>query len=197
MSRAGGIPVLQGGEDVNILNPGGVIDGVGRRGAMDDRQKMRASDADRQRVIERLRTALDEGRLKMDEYIDRMGKASEAVTYGDLAPLYADLPEVGAMARPDQRPVAPAAPQPAPPVVTSRGGLPTPLKVLWTIWGAAVLVNLVIWFLVSVTAHHAVYLWPMWVAGPWGAVLLAVSVGAIQIRRAGHPEPRHLPPGQT
>jgi NAD-dependent oxidoreductase involved in siderophore biosynthesis len=30
---------------------------------MDDRQRMRASDADRQEVIERLRTALDEGRL--------------------------------------------------------------------------------------------------------------------------------------
>jgi hypothetical protein len=42
---------------------------------MDDRRKMRASDADRQEVIERLRTALDEGRLKMDEYIDRMGQA--------------------------------------------------------------------------------------------------------------------------
>jgi Domain of unknown function (DUF1707) len=111
---------------------------------MDDRQKMRASDADRQEVIERLRTALDEGRLKMEEYIDRVGHASEAVTYGDLAPLYADLaplyadlPESGAIARPDPRPPAPAAPPPAPaaqppaqPVRTSRGGMPTPLKVL-------------------------------------------------------------------
>jgi hypothetical protein len=44
---------------------------------MDDRQKMRASDADRQEVIDRLRTALDEGRLKMEEYIDRVGHASE------------------------------------------------------------------------------------------------------------------------
>ena len=59
---------------------------------MDDHLRMRASDADRQQVIERLRTALDEGRLKMDEYLERMGQASEAVTYGDLAPLYADLP---------------------------------------------------------------------------------------------------------
>jgi hypothetical protein len=42
---------------------------------MDDRRKMRASDADRQEVIERLRAALDEGRLKMDEYIDCMGQA--------------------------------------------------------------------------------------------------------------------------
>ena len=67
---------------------------------MDDRQKMmRASDADRQEVVDRLRAALDEGRLKMDEYLDRMGVASEAVTHGDLVPLYADLPESTSVAR--------------------------------------------------------------------------------------------------
>jgi Domain of unknown function (DUF1707) len=164
---------------------------------MDDRQRMRASDADRQQVIERLRAALDEGRLKMDEYIDRMALASEAVTYADLAPLYADLPDSGAVARPDPRPPATAAPRPSAPIVTRRGGMPTPLKVLWTIWGAVVSVNLVIWVLVSITAHHLVYPWPMWVAGPWGALLLAVSVGVAQIRRSGHPGRRHLPPGQT
>ncbi|MGH3254970.1 MAG: DUF1707 SHOCT-like domain-containing protein [Streptosporangiaceae bacterium] len=169
---------------------------------MDDRQKMRASDADRQEVIERLRAALDEGRLKMEEYIDRMGHASEAVTYGDLAPLYADLPESGAVARPEARPPAPAVvPPPAQtpiPVRTSRGGMPTPLKVLWTIWAAAVSVNLVIWFIVSVSAHHLIYIWPVWVAGPWGAILLAVSVGVGQIKRGGgQPGPQQLPPGQT
>ena len=166
---------------------------------MDDRQKMRASDADRQEVIERLRAALDEGRLKMEEYIDRMGHASEAVTYGDLAPLYADLPESGAVARPDARPPAPAAPPvPTPiPVVHSRRGMPTALKVLWTIWGAAVAVNVVIWFVVSVSAHHLIYLWPVWVAGPWGAILLAVSVGVGQIRRGGGQPGPQLPPGQT
>jgi hypothetical protein len=164
---------------------------------MDDRHKMRASDADRQEVIERLRAALDEGRLKMDEYIDRMGQASEAVTYGDLAPLYADLPRSGAVARPDPRPPAPAAPRPAPPVQTSRAGMPTSLKVLWTIWGAIVSVNLVIWVLVSVGAHHLAYPWPLWVAGPLGAVLLVVSVGVAQIRRGGGQRGPQLPPGQT
>jgi hypothetical protein len=164
---------------------------------MDDRQKMRASDADRQEVIERLRTALDEGRLKMDEYVDRMGLASEAVTYGDLAPLYADLPGSGTVARPGPRPPAPAAPPVAQPVRTSRSGMPTPLKVLWTIWGALVSVNLVIWLIVSVSAHHLVYIWPVWVAGPWGAILLAVSVGVAQIRRSGGQPGPQLPPGPT
>jgi len=162
---------------------------------MDDRQRMRASDADRQEAIERLRTALDEGRLKMDEYLERMGLASEAVTYGDLAPLYADLPETGSVAR--REPAAPPSVPPAahPPAasqaaaVSRRGfaGLPTPLKVLWTIWGAVVSINLVVWVLVSATTAQLIYPWPLWVAGPWGAVLLAVSVSVTQARRGGQP----------
>ncbi len=152
---------------------------------MDDHRKMRASDADRQQVIERLRAALDEGRLKIDEYLERMAQASEAVTYGDLAPLYADLPEAGWAAR--REPATPASvpaagPQPA---VARRGfaGLPTPLRVLWTIWAAAVSVNLVIWVLVSATTAQLLYPWPLWVAGPWGAILLAVSVSVAHGRR--------------
>jgi len=163
---------------------------------MDDRQQMRASDADRQEVIERLRAALDEGRLKMDEYLERMGVASEAVTYGDLAPLYADLPETGPVAR--REPAAPPAVHPPavhPPAashaaaVSRRGfaGLPAPLKVLWTIWGAVVSVNIVVWVLVSATTAHLIYPWPLWVAGPWGAILLAVSVSVAQARRGSQP----------
>ncbi len=143
---------------------------------MDDHLRMRASDTDRQQVIERLRTALDEGRLKMDEYLERMAQASEAVTYGDLAPLYADLPVTGSVVPREPAAPAPAAgPQPA---VVRRGvaGLPAPLRVLWTIWAAAVSVNLVIWVLVSATTAQLIYPWPLWVAGPWGAILLVVSI---------------------
>jgi hypothetical protein len=154
---------------------------------MDDRQKMRASDADRQEVVERLRVALDEGRLKMDEYLERMGLASEAITYGDLAPLYADLPESGSLARRE-----PVAPVPAPPAVARRRGfaaLPTPLKVLWTIWGAIVAVNVVVWGLASATSAQLIYPWPVWVAGPWGTLLLAVSIGVMQIGRDRRADP--------
>ena len=164
---------------------------------MDDRLKMRASDADRQEVVERLRAALDEGRLKMDEYLERMGLASEAVTYGDLAPLYADLPESGPMALRDAAVTPAPAPAPAraPGRRTGFAGLPTPLKVLWTIWGAAVLVNIVVWGLASATAAAVIYPWPVWVAGPWGAVLLAVSFGVKQMRRDARTDPPRLPPG--
>ena len=39
---------------------------------MNDQQKMQASDRDRQQVVDRLRSALEDGRLTMDEYVDRM-----------------------------------------------------------------------------------------------------------------------------
>lgn len=60
---------------------------------------------------------------------------------------------------------------------------PTALKVLWTIWLVAVSVNVVVWVLVSGTSGHLQYPWPLWVAGPYGAALLAISVAADQFRR--------------
>ena len=39
---------------------------------MVDQQMMRASDRDRQQVVERLRSALEDGRLTMEEYVNRM-----------------------------------------------------------------------------------------------------------------------------
>jgi hypothetical protein len=40
---------------------------------MDDRLKLRASDLDWQEVVGRLRGALEDGRLPMDKYVERMG----------------------------------------------------------------------------------------------------------------------------
>lgn len=140
---------------------------------------MRASDHDRQEVVDRLRTGLEDGRLKMEEYVERMGRAYQAVTYGDLAPLHADLPAAGWVAE------QPRVQLPVTAVAAPRGvlaGLPTALKVLWTVWLAAVSINVVIWALVSATHGHLAYLWPLWVACLYGALLAAVSVGVIQAR---------------
>ena len=167
---------------------------------MDDRPDMRASDAERQDVVERLRAALDDGRLKMDEYVERMGRAYEAVTHGDLVPLCRDLPETPTPARRGR--AGSARPVPAPvPAPDHRGVFarqPAALKVLWTIWLVAVSVNVVVWVLVSATTAHLQYPWPLWVAGPYGAALLAISVAAAQFRRGRGPDgPPSLPPGQS
>jgi hypothetical protein len=53
----------------------------------------RASDAEREAVVERLRGAAAEGRLSLDELAERLEAAFNAVTHTDLEPLAADLPE--------------------------------------------------------------------------------------------------------
>jgi hypothetical protein len=171
-----------------------------KAGRMDDEKRlgMRASDGERQEVVDVLKGALDDGRLKMEEYLDRMGTAYEAVTLGDLAALHADLPAHGTVAK---KGPAGALLHPTPPraaVVASQGvfaGLPTALKVLWTIWLTAVSINVVVWVLVSVTQGSVAYPWPVWVAGPAGAALFGVSAGTSQIRKSRrNAGPPQLPP---
>ena len=52
---------------------------------------LRASDADRDRVIDVLRAATADGRLTADEFSERMEAALASRTFRDLAPLTADL----------------------------------------------------------------------------------------------------------
>lgn len=56
------------------------------------RAVLRASDADREQVAERLRRAATEGRLLPDEFEERLGVALSARTYGELDAVVADLP---------------------------------------------------------------------------------------------------------
>jgi Domain of unknown function (DUF1707)/Domain of unknown function (DUF4190) len=53
---------------------------------------LRASDADREQLVDVLKGAFAEGRLTQDEYTDRMERAYTAKTYGELMALTADLP---------------------------------------------------------------------------------------------------------
>jgi hypothetical protein len=153
---------------------------------MVDQQELRASDRDRQQVVERLRGALEDGRLTMAEYVDRMGVAYQAATYGDLAPLCADLPAPAPSQGPGLIPAGPATAA-ARPAVTSRAGglagLPLILKILWTVWLVAVSVNVVVWILVRDPGGQLSYPWPLWVAGPYGAVLFAVSASVTLFRQ--------------
>jgi Domain of unknown function (DUF1707) len=160
---------------------------------MDDQHNMRASDRDRQQVVDRLRGALDDGRLTMEEYVGRMGVAYQAATYGDLAPLCADL---AASAPVIAGPPAAASATARPAVLSRAGypaGLPAVLKVLWTAWLTAVSINVVVWALVSGTSGHLAYPWPVWVAGPYGAILFSVSAGVTLFRRSRPPLARPQP----
>ena len=81
----------------------GVIQSVGRTRvfvAGGEREKMRAADADRDRVVEFLNMAYSEGRLSKDEYDGRLENALSARTYADLDQLVTDLPAARATACP-------------------------------------------------------------------------------------------------
>ncbi len=59
---------------------------------MGKRATLRASDADREQIAERLRKATAEGRLLAEELEDRLGAVFSARTYGELDAQVADLP---------------------------------------------------------------------------------------------------------
>ena len=59
---------------------------------MRDVLEIRASDADREAVVDRLRDDYAEGRLTADELAERIAAAHAAKTRGDLAVLTRDLP---------------------------------------------------------------------------------------------------------
>ena len=163
---------------------------------MGDRELMRASDDDRQQVVDRLRAAFEDGRLTMEEFTERVELAYQAVTYGDLAKLHTDLPPASPEAGPRAAPASAASPA----VAAKRGvfaDLPAPLKVLWTIWLAAVSINVVVWVLVVGTSGHFIYPWPLWVAGPYGAALLAVSVPVVHSRRSRRLAAQLLSPSEA
>ncbi len=174
-------------------------------GVAERREDLRASDADREFVAEHLKAALNEGRLSLLEYDERLRDAYAAKTYGDLDRLLDDLPGVVPTQHSQVERVAAATPAPPPPpsdpppasdpsaaatVPADTGSRPLSRWIVgvWSAWLIAVSVNVVIWLLVMISAGHWVYFWPMWVAGPWGAVLLAITVSGVA---RGEPHRHH------
>ena len=97
--------------------------------------RLRASDADREQVLESLKTAFVQGRLTIDELEARAGHALVSRTYGELAALTADIPSGLAMPRPAAPAGAPGA-EPVP--ATPR----TPASAKAAVWAACVIAAL-------------------------------------------------------
>ncbi|SBT51493.1 protein of unknown function (DUF1707) [Micromonospora narathiwatensis] len=153
---------------------------------MEGRDRMRAADVDRQATAERLRVALEEGRLDLHEYDERLGRAYGAKTYAELDEVVADLPGV----RPAERSAVVPAPAPAAPVPVAGGeaadgeaALAEPgrrsdsLLRIWSPWLRVAGILTAIWLISSIGYGHVVYYWPAWAIGPWGVLLLLKTVG--------------------
>lgn len=139
---------------------------------------LRASDADREAVAQRLRAAHADGRLDVTEVEERLTAAYAAKTLGDLEPLTADLP-------------------PEPP---ARAGRSRSMTKQWREWAGVTLLLNVIWIITCIAAGQLLFYWPMFPVGIWGAAIVAeqfFGVGQREPRRADrhalHPKPPEPP----
>ena len=112
---------------------------------------IRASDDDRERVVDELRRHAAEGRLEVAELEERIERALAARTQGELAVLTRDLPE--------RQPEVPA-PAPAP----RRRSRARPELGLFV---AVMSLLIVIW-----AVSGAGYFWPIWPLVGWGFFVL-------------------------
>ena len=125
---------------------------------------VRASDAERDRVAAELGDHHATGRLDLAEFQRRLDAAYTATTLAELRVLVADLPTTQ------------VARVPAAPTCHRRSGL-------WSSWLLTGVICLVIWTATSIGSGSLLSFWPMWVIGPWGAVLLSRAVGDRLSRR--------------
>jgi hypothetical protein len=129
--------------------------------------EMRASDADRDRVAAALREHCAQGRIDVEELSDRLEGVYSARTLGDLSRVTADLPEEDLYELP-----VPAWRSSTPARRTGAGLTHLPLRAGWATYATVNLLCVVVWLLTAIPSG-AWYPWWLWVAGPWGAVMLA------------------------
>jgi len=145
--------------------------------------RIRASDADRDRVASLLREHHAAGRLTAEEFHERMDRALEARTLGELDELMTDLPAIDLYQLPDaslrRGPTRPG--QSLLPADTGGHGGParlTPGTVAMGAWAVVTSAMVAIWAVAAVVGGGTWFPWWALIALPW--------IWAI-IRRSQHP----------
>jgi class 3 adenylate cyclase len=125
-----------------------------------ERNTLRASDADRERVVAALRDHFGAGRLSDDELDDRIASAYRAKTLADLDALMLDLPspESALPAKATAR-RAPATRRRTP----AGGALATSVRMHATVYVLVNVMLIAIW-----AASGGGYFWPIWPILGWG-----------------------------
>jgi hypothetical protein len=128
----------------------------------DGHGEMRASDADRNAVAQRLQGALDEGRLGLTDYDERLQQTYAAKTYAELALVTADLP----------------APAPDRTVAAKERSAVARAEWWdeWRSWLGGAIIMIGIWGVVSLTSGRFTTFWPAIPLGIWAAIILASAV---------------------
>ena len=128
------------------------------------RADMRAGDGDRKAVADQLKTALDEGRLDLSEYDERLQRTYAAKTYADLDGLLSDLPGTVPVQHSQIQPAAPATPPGAP--GRAPGSVGRQIANWAGPYAGVIVVCTMIWLITSVSAGHPTYFWPVWMLIP-------------------------------
>ncbi|MBF6344995.1 DUF1707 domain-containing protein [Nocardia cyriacigeorgica] len=122
---------------------------------MDISPGTRASDAERAQTVELLSRHLADGRLDLAEYDQRVATVWATTTRDDLGLVLSDLPKL-----PKPRTDEPRRPR-----------IPVWQRIEAASWVSVSVLVLVIWGTISLATGEFTYPWPIWVIGPWGAVL--------------------------
>ncbi|MER6825847.1 DUF1707 domain-containing protein [Streptosporangium sp. NPDC000563] len=139
--------------------------------------EMRASDGDRDKVASVLREHYAQGRLTTEEFDERLEQLYTSKTYGELAVLTSDLPDVDLRRLPEVPSRAPERSKAA----EGKNKQGKGMAEAWAVWATASGVNWVIWLIIGLTGDFP-YPWPLWVMGPWGVVLLVATIAGGQGR---------------
>jgi hypothetical protein len=151
---------------------------------------LRASDSDRTAVATALGEHMAAGRLTLAEYEERLAQVYATKTFGGLAALTADLPPTPGTRTPSS--ASARRPQPAHPAGCAGAGWAGDAH-SWEAWRRTAIIVLTIWAATSLANWEFLYFWPVWVIGPWGAVLLARTVGGGSPDRPHSRDERQLP----
>jgi hypothetical protein len=133
--------------------------------------RIRASDTDRDRAASLLREHHAAGRLTAEEFHDRMDKALDAKTLGELDELMADLPAIDLYQLPDaslRR--APHLGQPLWPANLGSSGSPArfaPGTVAVGAWAVVTSALVAIWAVTAVVGGGTWFPWWALIAVPW------------------------------
>ena len=133
---------------------------------------LRAADADRAALATVLGDHMAAGRLTVAEYEERLSRVYEAKTYGELAELTTDLPGAPVPEVPAGATAAGTSVRPA----RAHGDWHRAGAGEWRSWASTAAIVIAIWATISLATWEFQYFWPIWVIGPWGAILLVQSL---------------------
>jgi DUF1707 SHOCT-like domain len=132
--------------------------------------EMRASDADRDRVAAALREHCAEGRITMDELHERLEAVYTAKTVGALQDVTADLPETDLY----ELPVPATRKATMAPARRGSGPLARPgARNSLAVYATVNLITFTVWLVSCIAGGSLLFPWWIFVAGPWGAAILA------------------------